>query len=97
MATPTKHTRVTLRLGAEHKSLLEQAAKSTGLSLPDVILSASAKEANSILEQRRIVVSEQEFERFLAALEAETLPTEVASRAAAKYRYGRIKGDIYEP
>lgn len=93
MAALLKDAQVGFRLAVEDKTLLEQAAQRAGLNLSDFVLSMSVQAASNVLERQRLVVSPQEFERFLTALEADIPPTEAALRAAERFRNGQVSAN----
>lgn len=82
MAIPAlKNERIDLRTNDEEKKLLERAAELKHLSLSSYIITTSLKQAKIDLEEEEIVLlSNQDRNRILAALENPPEPNEALKR-----------------
>lgn len=82
MAIPAlKNERIDLRTNDEEKKLLERAAELKHLSLSSYIITISLKQAKIDLEEEEILLlSNQDRNRILAALENPPEPTEALKR-----------------
>lgn len=77
MAVLTKESRIDIRLPADSKRTIEEAANLSNVSLSSYILSVSLKQAKYDLEQNeRLVLSNAERDLFLEALDKPALPNE---------------------
>ena len=62
---------INLRASRRQKALIDQAARATGRSRSDFMLGAACREAEEVLLDRRyFVLSEKDFKRFTAMLDA---------------------------
>ena len=62
---------ISLRIRGDQKAVIDRAAEVTGTSRTEFMLRASVKEAqDALLDQRLFVLSEQEYDEFVAALDA---------------------------
>ena len=86
----TKTERLDVRLTAEHKKLLEQAAAVTGQPVTSFAISHLLEKAREVVEQyNRTVLSLEDWERFAQILEADDEPTPALMKAAERQtRYG---------
>lgn len=83
--TPLRETNINLRAQAAEKDLIDRAAGLVGQSRSSFILQASLQRAQTVLaDQTRFVLSEPEWDRFLAALEAPLPDPEAVSRLLAR-------------
>lgn len=86
--TTTNSARLDMRLSPEAKSLLEKAARYDEQTLTDYALSNLLKSARETIEQHeRIVLSKNEAERFLTALDAP--PRRISALKKLAKRYAR--------
>jgi len=68
--TSAKTRRIEIRMTEEERDLEQAAAAARGQSLSEFVRQAARREAEQVLaEQTRIVLNDEESERFLAALE----------------------------
>ena len=86
----TKSERLDVRLSAEHKELLEQAAAITGQPLTSFAVSHLLAKAREIVEQHsRTVLSRDDWERFQEILGSDDEPAPALMKAAERQtRYG---------
>ena len=85
MATTTKDNRINFRIHTDIKTNIEVAARLCGLSISDFMIQAAARKATEVIGEHNVLrLSEEEFQRFLDALEADTPPNK-AALAAAKH------------
>jgi uncharacterized protein (DUF1778 family) len=86
VATNTKDERLNFRIRADVKERIEMAAKLSGQTVSDFITSASANAALEVINKHRsLELTEVEFARFCAALEADIAPNEAAIEAARRF------------
>ena len=86
MATTTKDNRVNFRIHTDIKANIEAAARLCGLSVSDFMIQAAARAATEVIGEHSVLhLSEQEFSRFCAALEADIAPNEAALAAAQRF------------
>ena len=72
----TKTERLDVRLSAEHKELLEQAAAITGQPLTSFAVSFLLEKAREVIAQHhRTVLSRNDWDRFLEILETDEEPS----------------------
>lgn len=75
--------RINLRVDAVQEARLRAAAEANGETVTGFLLTAGAERAAEVLERAgRIAVSEETFERFAAALNADVEPMPTLSRYA---------------
>lgn len=87
----SKEARVDVRMAAEHKELLEQAAVATGQPLSSFIVSSLLKEAREVLERETTTkLSQRDMRRFFDIIGAKARPNRALRKAARgfKKRYG---------
>ena len=95
----SKKARVDFRLTTGQKEIIGRAAKLAGLSVSDFISSIMLKASMEVLETQSQVIALpfDAWERFAEAIQGEGRePTEAAKQAAARYRKGRVVGDVYQ-
>ena len=69
--TATRDSSISLRIRGDQKAIIDRAAEAAGTSRTEFMLRASVKEAqDALLDQRMFVLSEQEYDDFVAALDA---------------------------
>ena len=84
-ATET-YARLSCRVSARIKGRAEEAAALLGQSMTDFTEAALADKAQAVLDQHeRILVSERDFDRFVAALESPKEPTLPLQAAMVDY------------
>ena len=85
-----KTERLDMRLSAEHKELLEQAAAISGQSLSSFAISHLLAKARELIEKHnRTVLSRADWERFQEILASDDEPSPALMRAAERQaRYG---------
>lgn len=82
-----KNQRLAVRLSADNKALLEQAALETGATLSDFVVSSALAAARDVIENtERMVLRGEDREFFLAMLENPPEPNEALRKAAARYK-----------
>ncbi len=82
-----KSERLNARITPSAKALLERASSLEGRSVTDFVVAKAMEAAvRSIADYDRIVLTEQERDRFFAALLAPPGPSEHARMAAKRYR-----------
>ncbi|MFZ4507466.1 MAG: DUF1778 domain-containing protein [Fimbriimonas sp.] len=80
------YARLNCRVNRAIKARAEEAAAVLGQSITDFTESALAEKAQVVLdENRRILLSERDFARFVAAIESPKEPTEKLKLAWAEY------------
>lgn len=83
MANTLKKQRIDLRLSPEDKSLIENAASISNLTLSQFMLaSASARAAEVIEQHQRIVLNEASWKRVMEAINNSPEPNEKLKQAA---------------
>ncbi len=66
----SRNQRLNLRIDAKSKSLLQNAAQASGVSLSDFVLQTATERAQQVIQAHQIVeLSQQATQRFIAALE----------------------------
>ena len=88
--TMTRGARLDLRLAEDDKELIERAAGLTGLSVSQFVASRSLEAARQVVsEHRAILMSQRDFDAFVASLTAVTPPSDAAQSGAAPYNAWR--------
>ena len=90
-ASPTRSQRLDVRLAADLKATIEEAAARTGQTVSDFVVSTLAERAHTVNSQwRQIELSNRDWAIFQAALEdTDTEPNETLKQAAGRYRENR--------
>jgi uncharacterized protein (DUF1778 family) len=89
--TTESYARLNCRVSARIKHRAEEAAALLGQSITDFTESALADKAQAVLERHeRIVLSERDFARFVAAIAKPAEPTEALIALMAEHRQ-RVK------
>ena len=89
---PTTLDRVDIRLPANAKQLLLQAAEVSGNTLSSLVLNAALDKAREILESHRhITLNAEEWQRFTATLEHPPEPNEALQSAWKAYGDARLE------
>ena len=92
MAVTSKSERVDLRLPADQKRLIEQAATLSGLTVSGFILGSTIERAREVVRETTVIeLSNRDRDRFLAALDDEQAKPGPALRRAAR-RYKQMLG-----
>ncbi|MBM7518115.1 type II toxin-antitoxin system TacA family antitoxin [Nocardioides nitrophenolicus] len=86
--------RLNIRVSADFKSLLEQAAREDGVSGTDLIIGATGARIDEIL-MRRTVVSDRFFDDLLAALDEPPAPDPALAKAFR--RLEELRADAAHP
>lgn len=82
-----KDERLNVRLSANVKHLVEQAAALSGQSLTDFASDALESAAGRVVNDARALrLSNDDFDRFVASLDTDTKPNDAFLRAAERYR-----------
>ena len=97
MALPLAKTeRLSCRIAPEHKHLLECAASRLGLSVTDYLVSTALQAANAeLLPEAPILLSREDMEAVLAAIENPPEPAPALVRALKRYAKGEYKDGRY--
>lgn len=83
----SQNARLSVRLGADHKDLIEYAAGIRGESVSSFAVSTLVKEAEQVVERARIIkLSRRDCEVFLKTLDNPPEPGERLRRAFARRR-----------
>ncbi len=86
-AKSRKSGRLAVRLSADNKALLEQAALESDNTLTEFVLNSALAEARKVIEDReRMVLAGEDREFFLEMLENPPEPNEALRKAAARYK-----------
>lgn len=86
-AKPKNHDRINCRISPAIKQRAEQAAQALGQTITAFTETALAEKAQSVLaEQERIVLSDEQFARFVEILEDPAPPTPALLRAMKQYQ-----------
>lgn len=94
-AMPQGMERFSFRVDPEKKKVIERAAAARGLTLTDFSILTLYREAKEILKTEHVLVlSDEDRNAFLAALDNPPEPTDKAIRAAKRYRDAKSRGDI---
>jgi len=83
--------RIDIRISAQHKKLIETAARTVGLSVTQFVTTRAVSAAESTLEEQRLrTLSEKDRRAFMKMLD-HAEPNEALKTAAARFvaRYGR--------
>ncbi|WP_165226552.1 DUF1778 domain-containing protein [Aquisphaera insulae] len=88
MSTGARNARLNVRLPADLKQVIEEAAASVGQSVSDFAVSTLVQQARSVIEQRTATtLSARDRERFIAILDDSTArPNAALVRAARRYK-----------
>lgn len=85
-----------IRMAAENKAKVERAARVANQSLTEFAEAAVVQRAEEVLErQERILLSDQNFDRFVALMTTDAEPTETALHDAAEFNQGQMDGSRY--
>jgi uncharacterized protein (DUF1778 family) len=83
----SKRSRLECRISSTIKQRAEQAATLLGQDLTTFTEAALNEKAQAVIErEERLVLSERDFKRFVAALESSQPPVEKLKAAAEKYK-----------
>lgn len=94
MAQPS--TQFNIRMAVANKTKVERAARVANQSLTEFAEAAVMQRAEEVLErQERILLSDQDFERFVQLMTSDAAPTETAVQEAAAFRQGQSDGSRY--
>jgi uncharacterized protein (DUF1778 family) len=94
-AVPHNLERFSFRVEPGKKQLIERAAVARGLSLTDFAIITLYREAKEVLKTEHVLVlSDDDRNAFLAALDNAPAPTPKALRAAKRYKDAKARGDI---
>jgi len=86
-AVRRKDDRVSIRLEARQKSVIDRAARLTGVSRSGFMLANAVDAAARVVEQQsRIELSERDWARFIELVSSDAEPTPAARQAAERYR-----------
>ena len=92
-AETRKTTRLDVRVRPDVKTIIEQAADILGVSITDFASMTLVAEAQSVLARsRRIVLDDEDRDRFLRSLEADDDPNEALAKAAHDFHSRHEKG-----
>lgn len=83
----TDIARIHMRLPADAKEKIEQAATLSGLTLTDFAIHTLVRSADEVLERHRVrMLSDHDRDRFLALLDEDHEPNDALRTAAEAYR-----------
>lgn len=86
-AVKYKEERISIRLNAHQKSVIDAAAETLGISVSSFVLSNILEAASRIVEQRaQIRLSERDWNEFTDIITGDIEPTPAATIAAERYR-----------
>lgn len=88
MSSITKNdARINVRLQAELKETIEEAASILGQSVSEFTVSTAVREARQVIEDARVTrLSNRDRDAFLAALDNYTEPNQALKAAARRYK-----------
>ena len=88
VATASRSERIDLRLPADQKRLIEQAASLSGQTVSSFILNLTIWHAREVVRENAVIeLSDRDWDRFLAALnDAEAKPGPALRRAAKRHK-----------
>jgi uncharacterized protein (DUF1778 family) len=94
-AARTKAENLSCRVSAEHKRLIEQAARISGFTMSDFIIHALVAAASETVRQGPAIrLSKDEWDSFTTALSQPAAePSEATKKAAELFKQGRDEGD----
>lgn len=82
-----KEERISIRLDAYQKSVIDAAAEALGISISSFVLSNVLEAASKVVErQHQIRLSESAWKQFVSLVAADTEPTPAALSAAERYK-----------
>lgn len=82
-----KEERISIRLDALQKSVIDAAAEALGISISSFVLSNVLEAANRVVErQHQIQLSDRAWNEFVSLVAADAEPTPAAAKAAKRYR-----------
>ncbi len=82
-----KEERISIRLDAYQKSVIDAAAEALGISLSSFVLSHVLEAASKVVErQHQIQLSENAWKQFVRLIAVDIEPTPAALKAAERYR-----------
>ena len=82
-----KEERISIRLNADQKSVIDAAAEALGINLSSFVLSNVLEAASRVVErQRQILLSDSAWNEFVGLIAADAEPTPAAVKAAQRYR-----------
>ena len=82
-----KEDRISIRLNAQQKSVIDAAAEALGTTISSFVLSNALEAASRVVEQQhQIKLSERAWNQFLSLVAADFEPTETALKAAKRYK-----------
>lgn len=87
-AAKHKEERISIRLSADQKLLIDRAAQALGLSISSFILSNAVEAANQVAGQQYIELSERDWDRFMEIISLDAEPAPAAVRTAERYKKG---------
>lgn len=96
MAQLQQNTQFNIRMAVENKAKVERAARALNQSLTEFAETAVVQRAEEVLHrQERILLSDQDFERFVQIMTGDAEPTDLARREAAEFSQGQMSGSGY--
>ncbi len=91
-----KDVQFNFRTALENKEKVERAARIAKQTLTEFAETAVIERAESTLARHEsILLSDQDFDRFVELMSAETAPTKKARREAKEFSQGRMEGGRY--
>jgi len=90
-----KDERIDVRLDREAKAMIARAASLRQQSISEFILAVALERSHDVIERSKVLrLSEQEAERFLAALANPPEPSTELRKAVKRYRKAIAKGEL---
>lgn len=87
--------RFSFRVEPKKKLAIERAAALRGLTLTDFAIATLYREAQQVLKTEHVLIlSDEDREAFLSALDNPPAPTAKALRAAKRYKEAKKNGDL---
>jgi len=91
-----RQTQFNIRMSASEKQRIEAAARASRQSLTEFTQSALAEKADEVLARyEEIVLSERDYNQFVAIMTSGSEPTEIAKKEAAEFKAGKVDGARY--
>jgi uncharacterized protein (DUF1778 family) len=82
-----------IRMSTKEKQRIEDAARVSRQTITEFTQNALAEKADEILaHHEQIVLSNRDYNQFVAIMTADTEPTEIAKREAAGFKTGKVEG-----
>lgn len=91
-----RQTQFNIRMSYIDKQRIEAAARASRQSLTEFTQNALAEKADAVLaHNEQVILSERDYNLFVAMMTSDSEPTELAKQDAAEFRAGTIDGARY--